>query len=228
MLAPIALSLPRDLLNGVGLLGHHRSTILPFRLPHDAPMIAPIALSLPSRTFCTASALLGHHLLDDPGQLVAAGAAEALGLDDRGGVAALVDQLAEHLLRRGAGDVAGGHHRHQLRQRRGLQLRRGRVLVADARHHLARHPVRERARVRAVGRDGGLEEVPELRAERQLLRGVRPAGRAHPRSARRAGRAARAARRVPARASPPWARSAPGRARGSSGSRAPPPWSAAG
>ena len=105
---------------------------------------------------------------------------------------------------------------------------RGRVLVADARHQLAADPVGEPPRVRCVGARSARSKKSPSSARKASWR-ARSALSAQlaleALGARR--RQLAASPRAPPRASPRWSRSEPGRARGSSGSRAPPPWSAA-
>ena len=153
-------------------------------------------------------------------------AAEALALDDRGRVAALGDQHVEDLARRARGDRLVADEPDELRQRLRRDLRRRRVRVrADPRAQLARPSSRARAGASAVA-DAPRSSRPSAARTRAAGRG-RPRARTRRDSAPRAPPAARAARRARRRASPASARSGRGRARGSSGSRAPPPWSAA-
>ena len=137
------------------------------------PMIAPIALSLPVADLLHGVGVVGHRLVHDLGQLVAAGAAQALGLDDRRGVAALGHQLRQHLLGRRAGHLALAHHRHQLRQRRRLQLASAAGSSSPTR--ATSSPVTQLAIARGSAPSAATaasKKSPELGAEGQQLGGV--------------------------------------------------------
>ena len=153
-------------------------------------------------------------------------AAEALALDDRGRVAALGDQPSSTDARR--------CRRHRARLRRARRARPARPAstapgLLGARAQLG-DPVGDRRAARpSSARGRRLEVVAPLAARRRAAARCRPAApqlALVARGARR--RAARAAPRAPRRSISSRRRDAGrGRAPGSSGSRAPPPWSAA-
>ena len=152
-------------------------------------------------------------------------------LDDRLGVAAGLDQPVEHLARGAAGDGARLHEAGELGQRLRRDVGGGRVgLGLEPPDELVLQPRRHQRAVDVLVRGGRglLEVVAAAPAGPRTAARCPPAGPSRARSGRRARPAARAARRARSRASPRSARAARGRAPGSSGSRAPPPWSAAG
>ena len=156
-------------------------------------------------------------------------APQALGLDDRRGVAAVGHERVEDLLGRALRDLLARDHADQRGQRRRARPSSRPGPSASMRATSSLTQLASGWRLDgAVGLQRRLEVVAAARRPGQQLRARRGSGpaRASKRSARAAGSSGSAAR---ARSSISWRDRdrRRGRARGSSGSRAPPPWSAA-
>src|SRR3954469_17895683 len=113
--------------------------------------------------------VVGHRLLDDALELVGPGLAEAALGNDRRRVTAVADEHTEHLLCCVGRHLAAADHGNELRQRGRLELGLIRRLVAQLCDHVVAHPVGQRARVRRVRRQRGLEQVAQLAVVRELL-----------------------------------------------------------